>query len=242
MGAAVQRDGRRPSRRRRRDPDRQDEPRRVRHGLLDGELGLRPDAQPARPRSRPRRVVGRLGRRRGRGDGGDRPRLGHGGLDPPARGALRRGRGQADLRDGLAVRAHRLRELARPDRAARHDGGRRRRVPRGDRRPRPDGCDLPRRAGAAGGRRARRRRGRCAGGPRRRAAGRRGARRRRRGRARGRGARGGRRARRRAHAPRAAPRALGVLPDRAGRGAAPTSPATTASATGCASTRPTCRP
>ena len=48
---------------------RQDQPRRVRHGLLHRELGLRPDPQPPRPDRGARRVVGRQ-----RGGGGRRLR------------------------------------------------------------------------------------------------------------------------------------------------------------------------
>ena len=47
MEAAVRRDDRDPAPRRRRDPDRQDEPRRVRDGFEHRELGVRPDPQPA---------------------------------------------------------------------------------------------------------------------------------------------------------------------------------------------------
>ncbi len=50
LEAAVRRDDRRSAARGRRRPDRQDEPRRVRDGLEHRELGVRPDAQPARPR------------------------------------------------------------------------------------------------------------------------------------------------------------------------------------------------
>ena len=43
--------------------DRQDEHGRVRDGLVDGELRLRPDPEPVGPGSRARRLVGRLGSR-----------------------------------------------------------------------------------------------------------------------------------------------------------------------------------
>ncbi len=46
-------------------------------------------------------------------------RLRHGGLDPPARRPERRGGDEADLRDGVALRARGLRQLPRPDRPAR---------------------------------------------------------------------------------------------------------------------------
>ena len=78
-----------------------------------------PDPQPARPDAGAGRVE-----RRQRGGGGRRlraarARLRHRRLDPPARRAVRRGRGEADLRRGLALRARRLRLVARPDRPVR---------------------------------------------------------------------------------------------------------------------------
>ena len=59
MAASVRRDGRRAARRRRRDPDRQDQPRRVRDGVEHGELGVRRHPQPARhhPRARAARAA-----------------------------------------------------------------------------------------------------------------------------------------------------------------------------------------
>ena len=95
----------------------QDEPGRVRDGLLDRELRLRPGAQPVGPLARARRLLRRL-RRRGRGRRGavgDRHR--HRRLDPPARRAVRDRRAQADLRRGQPLRDDRLRLLARPGRA-----------------------------------------------------------------------------------------------------------------------------
>ena len=74
-----------------------------------------------------------------------------------------RGRGEADLRAGLALRARRLRELARPDRALRRDRRRRRAAARGDRRPRPARLDVAARARPAP-RRARRATGSRVGG------------------------------------------------------------------------------
>ena len=71
-----------------------------------------------------------------------RARLRHGRLDPPARGAVRRRRAEADLRPGLALRPHRLRLVARPDRAScAHGRGRGDRAGR-DRRARPARLDL----------------------------------------------------------------------------------------------------
>ena len=52
--------------RRRRAAARQDQPGRVRDGLLHRALRLRPDAEPVGPRARARRLLGRLGRRRRR--------------------------------------------------------------------------------------------------------------------------------------------------------------------------------
>ena len=89
------------------------------------------------------RRIGRGGRGRVRAA---RARLGHRRLDPPAGGALRRGRPQAHLRGGLPLRPGRLRLLARPDRPVRHHGRRRRAPAGGDRRPRPAGHHLARRS------------------------------------------------------------------------------------------------
>ena len=70
-----------------------------------------------------------------------------GSIRQPAR-VLRRRRAQADLRSRLALRAHRLRVVARPDRPARQGrGGRGAHAP-GHRRPRSAGLDVGRRAGA----------------------------------------------------------------------------------------------
>ena len=79
------------------DP-RQDQHGRVRDGLVDRALRLRPDAQPVGPRADPRRLGRRLGRGGGglRGAPGDRHR--HRRLDPPARRGHRHGRREADLR------------------------------------------------------------------------------------------------------------------------------------------------
>ena len=118
LEAAVRRHRRRPGcargRRRRR---RQDQPRRVRHGLQHRELGVRADAQPARPVA----GAGRLQRRQRRGGRRrvrrGRPRQRHRRLDPPAGGVLRRGRCQADVRLRQPLRPGRLRQQPRPDRA-----------------------------------------------------------------------------------------------------------------------------
>jgi hypothetical protein len=98
------------------DP-RQDQPGRVRDGLVERELRLRAGAQPVGPRPRPRRVERRQrrrGRRRPRAVG-DRHR--HRRLDPPARRAVRDRRAQAHVRQLLALRDDRLRVVARPGRA-----------------------------------------------------------------------------------------------------------------------------
>ena len=65
LAAAVRRDGGRPAQGRRRRHPRQDQHGRVRHGLLDRALRLRPDPQPVGPRPHPRRVRRRV-RRSGR--------------------------------------------------------------------------------------------------------------------------------------------------------------------------------
>ena len=103
---------------------RQDQPRRVRHGLLHRELGVpvtRESLGPgpragrhraaARPRRWPRGVaLAALGTRHGR-------------LHPPARGPLRRRRHEADVRRASrATGWSRSAQLARPDRAVRPHG------------------------------------------------------------------------------------------------------------------------
>ena len=85
-------------------PRRQDEPRRVRDGLVDRELGVRPDPQPARPDRVPGRVERRLGGRRRGGVRAARARFRHRRIDPAARRALRGRRRQAHLRACLALR------------------------------------------------------------------------------------------------------------------------------------------
>ena len=103
---------------------RQDEHRRVRDGLVDGELRVRADAEPVGPDARARR----LGRRLGRGGrGGSRPvgaRLRHRRLDQAARRALRQRRASSDVRDRLALRRRRVRVEPRPDRPGRAERSR----------------------------------------------------------------------------------------------------------------------
>ena len=162
--AAVHRDGRRArASRAGGDPDRQDEPRRVRDGLVDRELGVRPDPQPARPDPGARRVerwLGRGGRGRVRAA---RARLRHRRLDPPARRAVRRRRREADVRRGVALRA-RSRSRRSLDQIGpfADDGRRRRAAARGDLGPRPAATPRRSRSAPDAARRRRRRRRRAA--------------------------------------------------------------------------------
>ncbi len=118
LPAAVHRDRRGAPAGGRRGAPRQDEPGRVRDGLLERELRLRAGAQPVGPHARPGRLVRRQrrGRRRRARAVGARHR--HRRLDPPARRAVRHRRPEADLRHRLALRHDRLRLLARPGRPA----------------------------------------------------------------------------------------------------------------------------
>ena len=105
---------------------RQDEHRRVRDGVLDGELGLGAFAKSLGSDARPRRVrrrnlCGGLGGARSVG-----ARVRHRRLDQAAVGAVRERGPAADVRDGLALRRGRVRLEPRPDRARREDGARRR--------------------------------------------------------------------------------------------------------------------
>ena len=112
LGAAVRRHRGAPAARGRPADPRQDQHGRVRDGLLDRALRLRPDPQPVGPRPDPRRLRRRLGgrRRRLRGAAGDRHR--HRRLDPPARRRHRHGRREADVRRGLPLRPRRAGQLA----------------------------------------------------------------------------------------------------------------------------------
>ena len=78
------------------------------------------------PGPRRRRVVERVGRRRGGRARVRRPRDRHGRLDPAARGVLRRRRAQAHLRAREPGRRDAALLVARPRGAARPDGARRR--------------------------------------------------------------------------------------------------------------------
>ena len=126
---------------------RQDQPRRVRHGLLDRELRLRHDAQPLGPGPRARRLERRQRRRRRRPHGAAGPRVRHRRLDPPAGGPVRRRGPEAHLRPRQPLRPHRVRLEPRPDRPVRPHGGRRGAAPRRPRRPRPARLDQRRRQG-----------------------------------------------------------------------------------------------
>ena len=135
----------------RRGLPRQDQPRRVRHGLVEHDLLLWRRAQPLDPRRRQRRPGARRQLRRLGGGGGGpavpgRHRHRHRRLDPPARRLLRHRRHQADLRPLLALGHRRLRELARPGRAdGAHGRGLRAPAP-GHGRLRPHGQHLGRHA------------------------------------------------------------------------------------------------
>ena len=135
LHSPVHRDRGRTAGRRRRRHRREDELRRVRDGIVDRELRLRTDAQPVVARPDARRIERRIGGGRGGADGAARARLRHGRLHPPARGALRRRRPQANLRPRLALRPARLRVITRSDRTVRHVGGRRGAGAPGHRRP-----------------------------------------------------------------------------------------------------------
>ena len=147
LGPALRRDRRDAPARGRHAHPRQDQHGRVRDGLLDRALGLRPDAQPVGPRPHPRRFRWWLERGRRVVPGAARDRHRHRWLDPPAGRRHRHRRDQADLRRRLALRPRRARLLARPGRAVRPHRARRGPAARGHGRPRPDGLDLDRRAG-----------------------------------------------------------------------------------------------
>ena len=98
---------------------RQDQPRRVRHGLVEHDQPFRRrresvEAQGRQPQAGARRLVRRLGRG-GRGlHGAGQHRHRHRRLDPPAGVVLRHRRPEADLRPLLALGRRGLRQLARP--------------------------------------------------------------------------------------------------------------------------------
>ena len=121
----------------------QDQPGRVRDGLVERELRLRAGAQPVGPHARARRLERRQrrGRRRRARAVGARHR--HRRLDPPAGRAVRDRRPQADLRRGQPLRDDRLRLLARPGRPAHARRDRRRAAAAPHGRPRPARLDRP---------------------------------------------------------------------------------------------------
>ena len=101
-----------------------------------------------------RRLGGRGGGRRSRSLAlGSRHRW----LDPPAGRAVRRRRREADVRRGVALRPHRLRLVARPDRPVRGQRRRRGAAARSDRRSRRARFHVDPAAAPSLGRRARRR-------------------------------------------------------------------------------------
>ena len=119
LAFAVRRHGDRAAARGGHPDPRQDQHGRVRDGLVDGELRLRPDPQPVEHRPGAGRFR-RWQRRRARrvpGAAGHRHR--HRRLDPPARRADRDGRGQTHLRHGVALRTGGLRVVAGPGRTVR---------------------------------------------------------------------------------------------------------------------------
>ena len=99
------------------EPAGEDQPGRVRDGLLQRELRVRRRAQPVGPRARARRLLRRQRRRRRRRPGAVGARHRHRRLDPPARRAVRDRRAETHLRLRLALRHDRVRLLARPGRA-----------------------------------------------------------------------------------------------------------------------------
>ena len=143
LATALRRHGRRAARRRGRGHRRQDEPRRVRHGLLDRELRLRPDPQPARPQPRAGRLVGRE-----RGRGGGRVRGRSRSVRTPAARSASRPRCAASSASSRPTASSpatgRSPSPAASTRSARSPrrSSRRRPAPRGHRRPRSAGLDV----------------------------------------------------------------------------------------------------
>ena len=133
----------------RRGDSRQDQLRRVRHGLVERELGVRAGAQSGRARSRAGRIERRLGGGGGAGNGGGLARLRYRRLGPPAGVVLRRGRRHADLRTRFALRTDGVRQFARSHRAVCAHGARCGAAARDDRRPRSSGFHFRLRSGAA---------------------------------------------------------------------------------------------
>ena len=146
---------------------RQDQPRRVRDGLVDRELRARSVEESVGCDPHAGRIERRLGCGRGRAHRAACARVGHRRIDPAARGPVRHRRLEADLRPRVALRPAGVCLVARSDRPVRdHGRGRGARVP-GDRRFRFARFDLVAGADARSRRRADRR---CQGPPHRRAA------------------------------------------------------------------------
>ena len=103
-----------------------DEHRRVRNGLVDGELRLRPVAEPLGSHSRSRRFRRRVGRSRVRRPRSVGARFRHGRIDQAAVGPLRQRRAAPDVRHRLALRDRGLRFQSRPGRAGDEDRARQR--------------------------------------------------------------------------------------------------------------------
>ena len=97
---------------------REDQPGRVRDGLLHGELRVRSHAQPLGQDARARRLLRRERRGSRRGHCAVGARHGHRRLDPPAGGAVRDRRAETHIRLGLPLRHDRVRVLARSGGAA----------------------------------------------------------------------------------------------------------------------------
>ena len=86
-------------------PDRQNQLRRVRHGIVQRKLGIRTGAQSGGARSRARRIERRIGGGGGARHGGGLAGLRYRRLGSPAGVVLRRGGRHADLRARVALRA-----------------------------------------------------------------------------------------------------------------------------------------
>ena len=127
---------------------RQDEHGRVRDGLVERDVVLRPGAQPVEPRIRSGRQLRRLGRRGRRAARAGRDRHRHRRLDPPAGVAVRHLRPEAHVRRVLALRPHRVRVEPRHARHVRADRGGLRAAAERDGRTRSARFDVARRARA----------------------------------------------------------------------------------------------
>ena len=134
-------------------PARQDQHGRVRDGLVDRALRVRPDPQPVGPRAHPRRLRRRLRGIRRELRGAARARQRHRRLDPPARARHRHRRREAHVRRREPLRLDRARLVARPDRPGHAHRARRGPPARRDRRARPARLDVDPRGLAVHGRR-----------------------------------------------------------------------------------------